>query len=150
MLDLPAQVRQDPEFFRTGGQRLGRDGCRVPIPWSGDTPPYGFTSAPTSWLPAPDDWAPLTVAAEEADPASTLALYRTALRIRRALPRDHTPVVWHDAPDDVLDFTGRGGLRCVVNLGSAPVPLSSGYALTSGPVSDGTLPPDTAAWFTTR
>ncbi len=150
VLDLPVEVRKDPEFFRSGGRRPGRDGCRVPIPWSGDAPPYGFTGAPTSWLPAPDDWAPLTVAAQDADPDSTLALYRAALRLRRGLPRDHIPVVWHESAEDVLDFTGRGGLRCVVNLGTAPVPLPGGYALASGPVPDGTLPPDTAAWFTTR
>jgi alpha-glucosidase len=151
VLDLPPGVRQDPEFFRTGGQRLGRDGCRVPLPWSGDAPPYGFTTAPAAWLPAPDSWAPLTVAAQDGDPDSTLTLYREALRVRRSLPGDLVPVTWHDSPADVLDFTGRGGVRCVLNLGDGPVPLpSSGYAVASGPVSGGTLPPDTAVWFSPR
>jgi alpha-glucosidase len=150
VLDLPDALRQDPEFFRTKGERPGRDGCRVPIPWSGTAPPYGFTTAGHSWLPAPASWAPLTVAAQQADPGSTLALYREALRLRRTLPPGGAPVVWHDSPDGVLDFTGRGGLRCVVNLGSTSVPLTGGYALTSGPVPDRTLPPETAAWFTPR
>jgi len=150
VLDLPAEVRQDPEFLRGGGKRLGRDGCRVPLPWSGDAPSYGFTTAPRAWLPAPPSWAPLTVAAQERDPDSTLSLYRAALRLRRALPAGHPTVTWHDSPADVLDFTGRGGLRCVVNLSTAPVPLPQGYALVSAPVPDGTLPPDTAAWFTPR
>jgi alpha-glucosidase len=151
VLALDAGVRQDPEFFRTDGQRLGRDGCRVPLPWSGDTPPYGFSTAPTSWLPAPSDWAPLTAAAQETEPDSTLWLYRDALRIRRSLPAGPDPVRWHDSPPDVLDFTGRAGLRCVVNLSNLPVPLpSSGYVLASGPVSGGELPPDTAAWFSPR
>ena len=33
-VDLPDEVRQDPIFIRSGGARKGRDGCRVPLPWS--------------------------------------------------------------------------------------------------------------------
>ena len=82
VLDLPDDARQDPTYFRTEGAIKGRDGCRVPIPWSGEEPPYGFSTG-TPWLPQPTDWAGLTAEAQDADPASTLALYRTALRIRR-------------------------------------------------------------------
>ena len=82
VLDLPDDARQDPTWFRTEGAVKGRDGCRVPIPWSGEEPPYGFSTG-TPWLPQPTDWAGLTAEAQEADPASTLALYRTALRVRR-------------------------------------------------------------------
>ena len=42
VVDLPDDVRQDPTFRRTEGDERGRDGCRVPIPWSGDEPPFGF------------------------------------------------------------------------------------------------------------
>ena len=45
--DLPDEVRQDPTFLRTAGPRKGRDGCRVPIPWSGTEPPFGFGPAAT-------------------------------------------------------------------------------------------------------
>ncbi len=148
VLDLPDEVRQDPEFLRSGGRMKGRDGCRVPLPWSGATPPFDFTTAPAAWLPAPTSWAALTVTAQEADPTSTLTFYRTALTLRRSRPGGE--LAWHDAPPDVLHFTGRGGLRCVVNLGGAPVPLPQGYAdplLTSGPLQERMLPPDTAAWF---
>ncbi|MFD0820002.1 glycoside hydrolase family 13 protein, partial [Micromonospora zhanjiangensis] len=71
VLDLPAEVRQDPSFRRTGESR---DGCRVPLPWHGDTPPYGFgpDGSTRSWLPAPTTWGPLSVAAQTGDPASTL------------------------------------------------------------------------------
>ena len=51
--DLPDEVRQDPTFLRTGGERKGRDGCRVPIPWGGDAPPFGFGPGPSAWLPQP-------------------------------------------------------------------------------------------------
>ena len=54
-VDLPDELRQDPIFFRTNGARIGRDGCRVPMPWSGDPPGFGFTTG-TPWLPMPDAW----------------------------------------------------------------------------------------------
>jgi alpha-glucosidase len=149
VLDLPDAVRQDPEFRRSGGRMIGRDGCRVPLPWSGTAPPFGFTTAPAAWLPAPASWAGLTVEKQEADPASTLSFYRAALRLRRKYAGGE--LAWHDAPPDVLHFTGRGGLRCVVNLGSTPVPLPQGYRdpllSSNGRLAGGTLPPDTAAWF---
>jgi alpha-glucosidase len=90
----------------------------------------------------------LTVEAQETDPDSTLSFYRRALALRRTRPGG--ALTWHDAPPDVLHFTGRGGLRCVVNLGSTPVPLPQAYGdpvLTSGPLDAGKLPPETAAWF---
>jgi alpha-glucosidase len=147
-VDLPIDVRKDPEFIRSGGKNPGRDGCRVPLPWSGTAPPFGFTRASTAWLPAPPSWASLTVEAQLADPDSTLSFYRQALALRRSRPGGGE-IVWHDSPADVLHFTGRGGLRCVVNLGTTPVPLPSGEPLlTSGPLDGaGKLPPETAAWF---
>ncbi|MEU9103101.1 alpha-amylase family glycosyl hydrolase [Streptomyces xanthophaeus] len=83
--DLPDEVRQDPAFLRTAGQDGLRDGCRVPLPWSGTEPPYGFGPA-GSWLPQPAGWDGLSVAAQTGDPHSTLELYRAALELRRALP----------------------------------------------------------------
>ena len=84
--DIPSERRQDPMWLRSGGVDPGRDGCRVPLPWSGDRPPYGFSpdGSARPWLDQPDDWAPLTVAAQTGDPASMLALYRAGLRLRRA------------------------------------------------------------------
>ena len=34
VLDLPDEAREDPVFHCSGGQSLGRDGCRVPLPWT--------------------------------------------------------------------------------------------------------------------
>ena len=84
--DLPLDVLQDPMHFRSEGIDPGRDGCRVPLPWSGTTAPFGFSpngsrSAPArTWLPQPADWAELTVAHQSADPTSMLHLYRDILR----------------------------------------------------------------------
>ncbi|MFM8894185.1 MAG: DUF3459 domain-containing protein [Actinomycetales bacterium] len=89
-VDLPDEVRQDPAWHRSGGTDGFRDGCRVPLPWSADGPTYGFSPTDRAWLPQPDDWAGLSVAAQEADPTSTLAIYRELLRQRRAQPALHS------------------------------------------------------------
>ncbi len=95
--DLPDSARQDPSFFRTGGRTRGRDGCRVPLPWSGSTPPYGFGVDAQAWLPQPPEWADLSAEAQDGDPDSTLTLYRRALAIRGTHPAlgDGT-LVWGD------------------------------------------------------
>ncbi|MVO83960.1 DUF3459 domain-containing protein [Streptomyces sp. p1417] len=106
--DLPDEVRQDPAFFRGSGQEGTRDGCRVPLPWSGTRPPFGFGPAEDgpSWLPQPADWGRLTVEAQEGDPASTLELYRAALALRRDHPAlgAGRSVQWLAAPEGVLAF----------------------------------------------
>ncbi|MFG2934552.1 glycoside hydrolase family 13 protein [Streptomyces sp. NPDC048282] len=153
--DLPEAVLQDPVWERSGHTERGRDGCRVPIPWSGTTAPYGFSAADATaspWLPQPADWAPRTVAAQTGDPASMLELYRTALRIRREHPAlgDGTLTWLDDAPAGVLAFRREPGFVCVVNLSTEPyeLPAHTSVLLTSGPVGDNRLAPDQAAWLT--
>ncbi|MFQ1002062.1 glycoside hydrolase family 13 protein [Modestobacter sp. SSW1-42] len=146
--DIPAGRRIDPIHARSGGRDPGRDGSRVPLPWAGDSPPYGFSppGAAEPFLPQPPDWGPLTVAAQEQDPDSTLALYRCALGLRRELMTG--PLVWHEAPEGVLAFA-RGTTVVWVNFGPDDVPLPAGrrVVLASGPAPDGVLPVDTAAWL---
>ncbi|MEU7179706.1 MULTISPECIES: glycoside hydrolase family 13 protein [Streptomyces] len=156
--DLPDEVRQDPSFFRASGQDGLRDGCRVPIPWTGDEPSYGFGTG-GSWLPQPAGWAALSVAAQTGDPDSTLELYRTALALRRAHPGlgAGDAVEWLAAPAGVLAFRRPGGLVCTVNTTDAPVrlPAPGRPLLTSLPAdrqpaaTDGVfeLPADTAIWW---
>jgi alpha-glucosidase len=154
--DLPPEAVQDPMHERSGGVDPGRDGCRVPLPWSGDRPPYGFSPAgpdgapaPTPWLPQPAEWAARTVAAQEADPGSMLRLYRDALALRRAEPGlGDGDLRWLDAVPGVLAFA-RGDVLCVVNLSAGPVPLPPhrGVLLASGPTDGAALDPDAAAWL---
>jgi alpha-glucosidase len=72
--DLPDDVRQDPTFRRTSGAVRGRDGCRVPLPWEGDRPSFGFGPGPASWLPQPAAWAASARDRQEAQPNSMLNL----------------------------------------------------------------------------
>nr|WP_184188615.1 glycoside hydrolase family 13 protein [Micromonospora parathelypteridis] len=161
VLDLPDELRQDPAFLRTGESR---DGCRVPIPWSGELAPYGFGPAGSelSWLPAPTTWRSLSVTAQTGVPGSTLELYRAALRIRHAHPAlalDADGVTWLESGPGVLAFSRTAGdttLTCVVNLSGAPAlidgygqPLVASDALT-GQGSGHLLPVDAAAWLERR
>ncbi|KOU91505.1 glycoside hydrolase family 13 protein [Streptomyces sp. XY533] len=143
------------------GQDGLRDGCRVPIPWAGAEPPYGFGPA-GSWLPQPPEWAGLSVAAQTGDPHSTLELYRAALELRRAMPGlgapgagpspDPSGMRWLPSPDGVLLFT-RPGFACTLNTRPEPVelPAPGRPVLSSAPVeTDGRtvrLPPDSCTWW---
>jgi alpha-glucosidase len=151
--DLPADILQDPTWERSGRTDPGRDGCRVPIPWSGTEPPYGFSTGAATWLPQPADWKALTVQAQTGDPLSMLELYRTALRLRRASPALGPGTLrWTPGQDpEVLAFDREPGFRCVVNFGAEPVAMPAGRVLlASDPLPpDGTLPGNTAVWLAT-
>ncbi|MEU5040725.1 glycoside hydrolase family 13 protein [Streptomyces griseorubiginosus] len=145
--DLPFEVLQDPIWEQTGRVRKGRDGCRVPLPWTTTGPSYGF-GAGGAWLPQPEWFAEYAVEAQDGTEGSTLELYRTALRLRRKLLQGED-LTWTDtAPAGVLDFVRHEGWRCVTNLGETAVPLPEGEVLlASGPPADGLLGPDTTVWL---
>ncbi|KJL45865.1 Oligo-1,6-glucosidase [Microbacterium trichothecenolyticum] len=157
--DLPLDLIEDPMHFRSGGTDPGRDGCRVPLPWSGDRAPFGFSPEATrTWLPQPQGWSGLTVAEQDPDPASTLNLYRDALRLRRELPElGDGPLEWWDGAipaangprPDILAFRRGDRFACVVNTGDDPVVLPPGATilLTSSPLEAGLLPGNAAAWL---
>jgi alpha-glucosidase len=164
VVDLPAEVREDPAFVRTNGEDGYRDGCRVPIPWSGSEPPYGFSpGGAQTWLPQPRSWGDVTVAAEQADPASTLHHYRELLRARKAEPAlGDGPMSWvADAPEGVLAFVrppheGDAGVVVALNVSDKGVafnsPLLTDEILVASDTevvatADGiALPANSAAW----
>jgi alpha-glucosidase len=153
--DLPEDVLADPIWEMSGHKRRGRDGCRVPIPWTTSGPSLGFgTAAP--WLPQPAAWAELSVQAQEADPGSMLSLYRDALRIRRIHPvlgSTASELEWLDLGDDVIAIRRQAGFTCIVNLGATEIELPPGeVVLSSVAVTEtipGTIPSDTTVWLDT-
>jgi alpha-glucosidase len=151
--DLPDELLQDPTWERSGHTVRGRDGCRVPLPWTRTGPSLGFGPAP-GWLPQPASWADLSVQAEDADRGSVLWLYRDALRLRRELPQlgaDGGDLTWTGEETDVLGFTRDGGFICIVNTGTLPVPLPPGrVVLSSVPIEGDRLPGDAAVWIVTE
>jgi alpha-glucosidase len=149
-VDLPDELRQDPIFFRTGGARKGRDGCRIPIPWEREPPGFGFTDG-TPWLPIPRSWADLSVAAQLQDEHSTLALYRAALAARRESEALRAGSFrWCDGPTGSLVFareSDRERVVCSVNVSADSVELPGGeLMLASNAAVTDALPPGTGAW----
>jgi alpha-glucosidase len=145
--DIPHERRQDPMWHRSGGVDPGRDGCRIPLPWRGTAPPYGFSpdGAERSWLDQPEGWATLSVEAQADDPESMLSLYRAGLRVRRTI---NGPLDWIPSADTVLAFTRGTSFMCVVNFGSEPVPLPPGEVLiASSELEGGAVPKDTTVWL---
>jgi alpha-glucosidase len=166
--DIPDSARLDPAFRRSGGKVAGRDGSRVPLPWDRGGSSYGFSrtesaSSPAApWLPQPAGWGERSVAAQDGDPGSFLALYREALRLRRSHPalgtgHDHSNSMrWLEAPENALFFARDPGFLFLANLGAEPLRLPEfrEVLVASGPLvrgaaglSGGSLPPGTAAWL---
>ncbi|WP_084105210.1 glycoside hydrolase family 13 protein [Demequina sp. NBRC 110056] len=150
--DIPRELIEDPMHFRSGGVDPGRDGCRVPLPWTSAGPSLGFgpDGAAAPWLPQPTSWGSLSVAAQEGDPASMLSLYRAALAHRRSdADLRGEALEWIDAGADVIAFRRGARLISITNLGTAPValPPHSGVHLASAPLAGGLLPPDSTAWL---
>ena len=152
-VEVPAVEIQDPMHVRSGGIDPGRDGCRVPLPWSGKSQPFGFSPAGASsppWLTQPAHWADLTVESQTADPGSMLNLYRAALQLRREEPGlGDGALTWVESDADVLAFARDDRFLCVANLSSQslPLPPHEELLLASADVADGHLPPDATAWL---
>ncbi|WP_290499891.1 glycoside hydrolase family 13 protein [Kocuria sp. UBA5001] len=155
--ELPDDARQDPTFHRSLGAELGRDGARVPLPWSPVGEGLGFGPAP--WLPQPESFAEITVDHQLGDPQSTLNLYRRALRLRHELGLGATGFAWHPLSEDeqgVLAYVlprADGDVLVAANLGESAVgfeELSRGeLLLASGQdaVVGDRLSVDSAVWL---
>ncbi|SED61551.1 glycoside hydrolase family 13 protein [Streptomyces sp. Ag109_O5-10] len=149
---VPDDRIRDPLWERSGHRVRGRDGSRVPLPWAGGVPPYGFSDAdPDScWLPQPPGWAALTVAAQRDDASSMFTLYRAALHLRRAHPPMRTGLhLQGPASGEWFAFDRSAGLRCLVNFGARPVRLDdrARVLLSSAPLDGRDVPQDTTVWI---
>jgi alpha-glucosidase len=152
-IDLPDAARQDPTWFRTHGERYGRDGCRVPIPWEAGAPSYGFGPGSATWLPQPEGWDMYARDSQSGVPGSTLELYKLALALRGEHDLGFGRLDWLDGlgfGSDVLAFTN-GGITVIANTGTTPVELPleelGELLLASDPVTEAVLPPDTTVWL---
>jgi len=152
VVDIPAADRQDPIFLRSDGQEIGRDGCRVPLPWTPDGSSFGFGTA-GAHLPQPDWFSQYAVAEEELDTDSTLNLYRQALAMRRRWQTDED-LAWVDAPDLVLHVVRPNGWHAIINFAAEPVLWADlGYEivpqvrLATQPVVGSVIPGETTVWF---
>ena len=153
MLALPgtAHVYQGEELGLTDGDLPSEARARVPLPWEGGPPGFGFTTG-EPWLPAPAEYGERTVARQLEDTTSTLSLYRRAIELRRThVPDPAAPLEWYGAPPGCLAFRPEGSaLVCALNTSDVPVPLPPGEVLLASGAPTGrgeSLAPDTAVWL---
>jgi alpha-glucosidase len=146
--EISPEQRQDPAFFRGGEfDGLGRDGCRVPLPWTADGSSFGF-GADGAHLPQPAWFAEYAVDVEAADPSSTLSLYREALRLRHRLQTAESLEWIETGRVDVLRFARPNGWQVVTNFGAEPFDLGAdASAVVLGPVDGGALPGESTVWI---
>lgn len=132
-IDLPAEFRQDPTFARTAGKRVGRDGCRVPLPWEADaSASNGFSANGKSWLPQPAAFRVLARNQQEGVAGSTLELYKRLIKERKAYGLGAGEMRW--APEfqdkNTLAYLNNGVL-VLSNFGPEAVVLPAGEILVS-------------------
>jgi len=148
--EIDPEHRQDPAFFRGAEfDGLGRDGCRVPLPWTASGPSFGFGPA-ESHLPQPEWFGRYAVEVEAADPSSTLSLYREALRLRHELQTAERMEWVETGRADVLRFVRPNGWQVVTNFGTEPFDLGADAAdvvLSTVALVDGALPGDASVWI---
>lgn len=145
---LEAEHRQDPAFFRTAGAEVGRDGCRVPLPWHSEEPGYGFGGGSSTWLPQPASFERYAVNRQEGTPGSTLELYRSVLKHRRVFALGTGMLTWLPAEPGVVGFAN-GSVKVFVNTNGHAVGLPAGRLIVSSEtlLADGQLPANAAVWI---
>jgi alpha-glucosidase len=136
--------RQDPTFFRTNGQRVGRDGCRVPLPWEMGNASNGFSQTGKAWLPQPQSYAELSRDQQVGKEDSTLTMYQQALKLRRELKLGEGSFDWV-SKNDVLSYQNQSVL-VIHNFSSEPVKIEGQLLLSSMPLAAGSLLPNDTAW----
>lgn len=145
--EIPDTERQDPTFFRNKGVEIGRDGCRVPLPWAAEGTSFGFGDG-GAHLPQPAWFARYAVAAQDGNEGSTLEFYRKALKLRRELQASEELEWLESANANVLHFRRHDGWQSVTNFGDDAVELPAGEVLvSSAPVDGRLLPGNTTVWL---
>lgn len=147
--DLPVEVLDDPTWIRSGNSEKGRDGCRVPLPWTAAGESFGFGEG-GSWLPQPAEFGPLSAEVQAGDESSVLNLYTSTIALRKKLLIEDQSFELVESTDDVLAYR-RGKVLVVVNMGAESVDMPEGEVVLSSSVDGGSelsqLEPDTAVWI---
>ncbi len=144
---MPHEFRQDPIWERSDHEQVGRDGCRVPMPWTADAPALGFSPTGRTWLPQPESYRLLAVDQQIDVPGSTWSLYRDALALRKSYALGDGSLEWvNDLGDDVVGFT-TGDVTVLSNVSGVPVALPDGEILISSTPVDAELPTDATVWL---
>lgn len=149
---LEGKYRQDPTYARTNGERIGRDGCRVPLPWvAGETESNGFNSTGKSWLPQPSAYRVFSRNLQDGVAGSTLELYKRLLKERREFALGAGAFRWADEYQDknTLAYINNG-ILVLSNFGPESVVLPAGEVLVTTQhdlTVEGELEHDQTVWI---
>jgi alpha-glucosidase len=145
--DIPEKDIQDPQYLRNHKIDKGRDGCRVPLPWTKSGSSFGFGTG-SAHLPQPNWFGDYSVEVEEKDAHSPLAIYRRALELRKDL-QTKEEIKWHKTSDvSVLHFSRPNGWNCITNFRAQEYTMPKGEILISSkPLVNGKIPAGTTVWF---
>ena len=147
---LAPEFRQDPTFFRTKGERVGRDGCRVPIPWDADAPAFGFNDTGKAWLPQPANFRSYARNQQRGVAGSTLELYKRLLAVRKELDLGNGSLNWHEdlCDEDTLAYENNGVLVVANFNGTVSLPAGELLVTTQHDLTiEGVLEADQVAWI---
>lgn len=156
--DLPPCAIQDPMYERYEKVAPGRDGCRVPLPWTvDDAHNFGFsqgTNPQPSWLPQPAGWRDFSVERQDLDPHSMLNLYRAILDGRKSIGDvAEGDFAWLDldVPEssEILAFKRGEKFACITNFSKETLELPAGMKTilsSSSQTSHTQVTPDTTVW----
>jgi alpha-glucosidase len=154
--DIPEDRLEDPIWKMSGHTDRGRDGCRVPLPWTKDAAgAHGFSSDKSltvdkAWLPQSAGWGERAVDTQQGVPGSFFEMIKQALKIRKAeAGLGDGEMNWIDSTDDVIAFSRPGKFACYVNFGPAEVviPYGAEVLISSAPLKGEHIPVDTAVWL---
>ena len=147
VIDIPEDQIQDPQYLRNLKVDKGRDGCRVPLPWTKSGSSFGFGDG-GSHLPQPKHFGDYSIEAESADPTSPLSIFRKALALRKTLIAPEE-ITWHNTGDsNVLHFSRPNGWNCITNFRAQEYTMPKGeILLSSKPLVNGKIPAGTTVWF---
>ena len=150
---IAPEFRQDPTFYRTGGKRVGRDGCRVPLPWeAGVGSANGFNQTGKAWIPQPEIYAEYSRDQQEGVEGSTLEMYKHALKLRKELGLGHGSFDWvpEYTNDSALGYRN-GDVLVIHNFGSNPIELPAGKVIASSRNGVSVeLEPNQTVWLQTK
>ncbi len=123
---IPFELLQDPWAKETWPKWQGRDGCRTPMVWEGDSANFGFSCADKTWLPIPDSHKNLHVQAQENDKTSVLAFTKKFINWRKNKPElvngnykfnntNHSKII------DLSRYNKTNETSCIFNLSASKI-----------------------------
>jgi alpha-glucosidase len=150
---LPRHAVTDPLDLLYWPDGPGREGPRVPIPWSEDET-RGFSTGGEPWLPM--DWPQgVSVAVQEISAQSNLGFYRRAMRFRTESELNNMDLCDWSRDGEVIRLryarrSGDAACDVVLNFGREAVEVEAGADFASTSFEGRSMPGRcAAAWVRT-